>query len=687
MRRAIVALGPLLVARAAAEPTGSVVGSETIEITELRVPRLPSQDPASVIVLERAELERSPSMLTDDVIRMVPSVAMFRRSSSLVADPTSQGLNLRGLGPSGVARALVIRDGIPQNDPFGGWVYWRAIPIGSIERIVIQPSGASVFGNFGLGGALVITSRPIRARTVEAMIAGGSYGTLRAAARGAHRLGGLAVELDGELVRSDGFVPIAPHDRGAVDGPAASAHRVGGIRVEHVTGRSTVRGFGRVFDEDLDAGTLYTTARVRTGTYGASWRLAYPSWRLDASAFGGHQVFEQARARVAMDRATAAPASTQRTPSTNQGASAMWTSRVTARHTLQIGMDAVRVDGMATDRLTPMMLAEQSVVERSAGGEQRFLGTYVQDSIRATASLALGASLRVDSWQQLAGQRQLVRASGDVARVLFDDRRGLQVSPRLGALQQLSEELALRGSVYRAFRAPTLNELYRPFQVGTVLTAANAQLRPEVLWGGELGPQVVVGTLTARATAFWNRLSSPISNVTLATPVEGAGRMRKNLGRARVAGLEARGELAAARGPVRHRRLHPDRCAGHARARAARARGQLARPGSAPPRDRHPQLRGSRPPLPHRGGPLHEPSVRGRSQPAADGRLRDPRCHRAAPARRWVRRLRLRAEPLRSPLPRRARGRGHPRSAAHDPRRAHVRRGADLSGRVRPASS
>src|SRR5690606_6623432 len=163
--------------------------------------------------------------------------------------------------------------------------------------------------------------------------------------------------------------------------------------------------------------------------------------------------------------------------------SAMWSARVGTRHTLQIGADGLRVEGTATDRLSPPMLTDASAIERAAGGEQRFLGAYVQDYVRATSSLELALALRVDGWQQLAGQRRIVRSSGEIETTAFEDRRDLQVSPRVGALQHLTPELALRGSVYRAFRAPTLNELYRPFQVGTVLTAANARLRPEVLWG------------------------------------------------------------------------------------------------------------------------------------------------------------------------------------------------------------
>jgi len=519
--------------------TPDVVAAETIEITDLRVPRRPVDDPATVTVVERPELARSAHLVTDDVVRSVPSVAMFRRSSSLVADPTSQGLNLRGVGPSAVARALVLRDGIPVNDPFGGWVYWRAIPSTSIERIEIQPSGATVFGNFGLGGVLGIASRPIAERTVEALVAGGSYGTWRGAVRATDHLAGFGIELDAERVQSRGFTPVASHDRGAVDGPAASDHVAAGLRVERGDGPSTLRGFARVFDEDLAAGTRYTTAAVRTLTYGASWRYVYGRARVDLTAFAGHQRFEQTRARVAPDRARAEPASHQRTPSSNQGASAMWTTRAGERHTLQLGVDAARVTGTATDAITPAMMTDPSVVERAAGGEQRFLGVFVQDSIRVTPRLELGAAVRVDGWQQLDGERRLVRGSGEVTRVAFDDREELQVSPRLGALRHLGEHVAVRGSIYRAFRAPTLNELYRPFQVGTVLTAANAALRPEVLWGGELGPQLVVGTLVARATGFWNETSDPIFNATLAMPApDGATRMRQNLGKARVAGVE-----------------------------------------------------------------------------------------------------------------------------------------------------
>lgn len=521
------------------DATASDAPGEVIVIEELRRLRPPTYDPATTIVIEREEIEQHATLLPDDLVRLAPSVAMFRRSSSLVADPTSQGANLRGVGPSGVARTVVLRDGIPLNDPFGGWVYWRAVPVHALQRIEIQPSGASsLFGNFGLGGAIALASRPIEAGELSASVAGGSLATLRAGARAADRLGPVGIELVGELVDSAGYAPIAPTDRGPVDGAAASSHRNAGLRAEHVVGRSTVRAFGRWFDEDLDAGTLHTTARVRALSYGATWAWARKTTRIETAVFGGTQRLEQTRARVAPDRATAVLASSQGTPSNNQGASASvaWTPHRV--HVIQAGIDAARVSGAATDEIVPAAPGARAVVERTAGGEQRFLGAFVQDAAQWTPRFATTLALRADLWQNVEGHRRLVRANGEVEDERFAEHTASELSPRLGAIYRTSDELALRGSVYRAFRAPTLNELYRPFQVGTVMTSANAELASETLWGVEAGPQLVVGPLVARATGFYHGLTDPIFNATVQTGDGSIARMRQNLDAARVAGLE-----------------------------------------------------------------------------------------------------------------------------------------------------
>ena len=516
-----------------------VLPDEVIVVTGLRLPR-PAQDvPAAVTVIDHDQVQNSPDALADDLVRTAPTVGTFRRSSSAIADPTSQGLNLRGVGPSGVSRALVLRDGLPLNDPFGGWVYWRAMSPLGIDRIEIVPSGASaLFGNFALGGVLQVISRPIDGRAIDAIASGGSLGTLRLAARATERLGDFGVALDGEVLRSDGYAPIVAAQRGAVDGAAASSHETIGARLEYHRGDSTARAGARLFNESLDAGTQHTTADVRTVSYDAGWRLVRGPGTLDVQLFGGTQRFEQERARVSGDRKTAVTASNQRTPSNNQGAVATWTGQLAEHHAVVVGVDGQRVAGTATDALSPAMVLPTTLVRRAAGGEQRFAGAFVQDAVRLTPELEVAAALRLDAWQNVSASRTLTLGSGSATTTALADASELQLDPRLGALLHVTHDVAVRASVYRAFRAPTLNELYRPFQVGAVLTAANDQLRPETLWGGELGTQVVLEHVGVQVTGFWNQLSDPIANVTLAMPMDGATRQRQNLGKTRILGVD-----------------------------------------------------------------------------------------------------------------------------------------------------
>jgi iron complex outermembrane recepter protein len=526
-------------ARSTVEEPPRAVAGETIVITGLRLPRPVRDVPAAVTVIDRAEIDRSPHRLTDDLLRTLPSVGTFRRSSSLIADPTSQGLNLRGVGPSAVSRALVLRDGVPINDPFGGWVYWRAISPLGIERIEAAPSGASaLFGDFALGGVVQMISRPIESRSLAAVLAGGSHRTGRAAVRATDRIGDVGIALEGEAFRSGGYAPIAPEQRGAVDGPASSYHGAAGARVEHSRAGGTAHVSARWFRESLDAGTRLTTADVRTLTLGAGYKLVRDTGTLDVELFGGDHLFEQQRARVAPDRNTATLASRQRTPSANQGALALYTTQ-RGRHAFVVGADGRRVSGTATDVLSPPTIEADTLVERAAGGEQRFAGIFVEDAIHLTPAIDIAAAIRLDGWQNRAGALALTRGSGEMTETQLPGSSQLQLDPRVGVLGRVTGELALRGSVYRAFRAPTLNELYRPFQVGTVLTAANEALAPETLWGAEAGPQIVVSNIVVRATGFYNRLDDAIGNVTVMEPLpSGATRQRQNFGTARIAGLE-----------------------------------------------------------------------------------------------------------------------------------------------------
>src|SRR5713226_10440077 len=116
---------------------------DTITVTATRTPMRLSDTAASVVVMSRETIAASAAPTVDDALRQVPGFALFRRSGSRTANPTSQGVSLRGLGASGASRAIVLADGVPLNDPFGGWVYWDRVPHELVTQVEVLRGGAS----------------------------------------------------------------------------------------------------------------------------------------------------------------------------------------------------------------------------------------------------------------------------------------------------------------------------------------------------------------------------------------------------------------------------------------------------------------------------------------------------------------------------------------------------------------
>jgi len=181
---------------------------------------------------------------------------------------------------------------------------------------------------------------------------------------------------------------------------------------------------------------------------------------------------------------------------------------------------------------------------RDSGGRQRRIGWFGEDIFHyGRWNVILGA--RADDWKNYRGSVLTIPTSGEPALTHYPDRSDLALSPRLSILRSLGDRLAVTGSIYRAFRAPTLNELYRTFRVGNISTQNNPSLAAERLTGAEAGMRLSLFAqrLNVRGTFFWSDIVDPITNVTLSSTPTLITRQRQNLGRTRSRGLELDGGL------------------------------------------------------------------------------------------------------------------------------------------------
>src|SRR5262249_12282056 len=141
-------------------------------------------------------------------------------------NPTAQGVSLRGLGPSGASRSLVLLDGVPLNDPFGGWVAWTKIPRDGLARAELIPGGGSTaWGNAALGGVVQLLSTPLQEKSGHAVATFGDFSTRSAEISVTQPIGHGAVQLSADDFTTDGFPLVAPERRGLIDIAAWSRHR------------------------------------------------------------------------------------------------------------------------------------------------------------------------------------------------------------------------------------------------------------------------------------------------------------------------------------------------------------------------------------------------------------------------------------------------------------------------------
>jgi iron complex outermembrane recepter protein len=523
---------------------------DEVTVTPTRSEQQLGTIPASVSVISSEDIQRRPAMVPDDLLRQLPEFSLFRRSSSLSAHPTSQGVSLRGIGPSGVSRSLVLLDGVPFNDAFGGWVYWTALPMESAERIeVVNGASSSLYGSYAMGGVLNVVTRTAERRAVDIKTQYGSRHSPKFDFRGSDVWGKVGVSVDGSVFDTDGYANVLSSLQGPVDTKVA-------VQFGHVTLKADYNPNDRVhafvrtgyFHEDRHNGKITTvgplTEELNDTTWkytsgGVSARLPDTS-TLQATIFGDTKTFNSNF--LAIPDATGARAIgrltlNQTVPTDAFGGTVQWSRGIFGTHVLTAGTDFRWVDGDSIEDAFDPITGSTKTLHRVAGGTQRSLGVFVQDVFVPLPNLTVTASARFDRWLNYdAHNTETTLSTGAINDPVLPDKENSVGSPRIGALYRIHDRLSVWGDIGSGFRAPPLNELYRRFSQGAVVTLANPALGPERLTGGELGVNVVpLSRVTWRTTWFDNRVKDPVANVTITPPnlIQ-----RQNLGRTRIWGVQ-----------------------------------------------------------------------------------------------------------------------------------------------------
>lgn len=464
-------------------------------------------------VLSGSTIATLPAQTFDEALHVISGLSLFRRSSSRASNPTTHGVTMRGLSASGSSRGLVLLDGVPLNDGFGGWVTWTRVPVLAVSQVAVDRGAeGATFGSDALGGVIDFTIRAGDRLTGAAGAQGGSEGLASVDVSSGGQAGRLSWFGAASWYQSDGVIPVAPESRGAVDSPA-DAEWTNGLGKLSLTGahhRLTVEGWGG--SDDRGNGTVIQRNHINGGTAAVSYNGVVRSMNMAARVAYSPNEFMQTFSTVAAGRAMETLNSTQFIDTTTTRAlgeigRAIPRGYITGR----VSMTRAQAD-FTEDRPT-----SHTVMQLKDNSE----AVALHAAWNPLARLSFGAGAR-EEW------RTAPNAAGDADRATVG---------HASAAWRVSDTVTIRGSAATSHRWPTLNELVRNFQVGSVLTQANPDLAPERATSGDVALAFTARHWNGSVAGFWTSVAGAIANVTIqSTPT--IIRQRRNTGIAEARGLE-----------------------------------------------------------------------------------------------------------------------------------------------------
>ena len=520
-----------------------VADAQSVSVTAYLSPLSSLDSPASTRNLTTTELNEAASPVLDDKIRLIPGAELFRRSSSLVANPTSQGISLRGLGSTAASRTLVLNNDIPVLDPYGAWIHWEEFPELSVKSVEVVRGGVSdLYGSSAIGGVInVVQVRPA-GNTLDLLGSYGSENTTDDGFLGSLQSGKWSGLAAAGLVRTDGYILTAPDERGTVDIPSNVHSQTGLVEIDRnflSTGLAFLRG--SVLNEARSNGTIVqnNATRLWRCATGADW-TASSGGNLVFRVFGDDENYRQSFSTFAANRDSEALNRIGFTPAQELGAAAHWTQPIGAKLIVVGGADTH--DVRATDYETSYKLNEPTgTLDTSA--RQRQTGIYAE-GLWTPSKWTIGAGGRIDHFSNFDANQWTspplkLSTLPNISETVFD--------PRLGVARRLTGSFPDGLCFSRLSRADEKQAIWTG-QVGQELTKPNPNLRSERATGWETG--VVLATrynTYLRVSYFWTQVNRPITALTVSSTPTLITEVRENLGQ-----IESRGvSLDAETAPLR----------------------------------------------------------------------------------------------------------------------------------------
>jgi outer membrane receptor protein involved in Fe transport len=474
----------------------------------------------STSVLTREQVRAMPETGVDQIVNKIPGIWTFTIPTGQL-HPTGQPFNIRGFGTSTTINTLVMIDGVPMNDPYFRTVDWSQVAKESVQSIeVIRGGGAtSLWGNMAMGGIVnIITKEPTRTgATGDASY--GSYNSFNGAAGATWRFNDrVKAGLDYAHSNTSGYnLTPAQYQNGNL---VATASQVNNVTFStYLNPSDSLKILAKAYyHQSYEDGLVWEFAHNNWSTYrfllGATYTLdekssiSFSGWA-GGGSFGTTNVASGAYSLNNINAINQFVSQTETAPNNNQGGSVFYQLDTELIKDVKIGVDARRT--YVTDNINLFASAAAAPTTFINQGEQRLEGVFGQGTLvvpRIPLYITIG--LRGDFYQALNASQFTVNSA---TNNIIPNSSAASFDPRVGLKYYVTDELTLRGAVYRNFSAPGMNQMYRSFAAGTSFTTTNPNLQPMNNVGEEAGFDFKWREFSLSATYFNNNLDNYIDFV------------------------------------------------------------------------------------------------------------------------------------------------------------------------------
>ena len=514
-----------------------VIKLDKISVTATRTVRPIIDVPSSVTVINTDQIEASPFERVEDILRTEVGIDNVRHYGSQTGGIKGP-IDMRGVTGGITQRTLMLIDGVPQNDNANnsiGWIAWSQIPKDAIERIeIVRGPSSALYGSEGLGGVInIITKKPKETGEASLTFKYGESDTHSEEAFFSQKFERFGVLLNGQYEESDGFYMVEPKQDNDIERYRRSNRFLAKLSYDIDDMSDISFGFMR-YEHKMNKGREFFYGEKEDYRYWLEY--SRKGQKLDWKALA--YVNDDDKTAYIDEKDHTAVNREERFPVFTWGAELQSSINFSETSVLTVG--AAYKDVHFETEYIYLNPAEDR--EYEAGGDQSFISPFLNYEKKFfDDQLIFNVGGRYDFIESDNGKERDTHISKGYDNV-YPEKTWEEFSPKCGVVFRPDKNTAIRASVGKGFRAPTLFELYKTHTRSGNVTSANPDLEPEKIVSYELGAEkVFFDTVWARITYYQSYAEELIAGRTVSVNQY----ERDNLDEVKIHGVEVELKWAA----------------------------------------------------------------------------------------------------------------------------------------------